>query len=226
MTPLDRLKAAIDILKKNMEGLTNQLIGKRIRYDSPNYVSDILGGSKPISKLFLKKMKVEYSINTEWILTGKGEMFVQDTRHDSQVMETPALYGKRQGQVSWVGVPIFDVPVVAIFNHKSSPIGYVTIPRFQDCVFGIQASGDDMLPDISNGDYILCKETSINEIINGGSYLIVTHQGNEIVRTVRVHKTNSEYISLIPANQSKPSARLARSVIHRIYKIKGVIKSY
>lgn len=227
MTPLDRLKTTIEILKKSREDLTNQMISKDLSYNAPNYVSDILGESKPINKLFLKKLEDVYSISQEWIMTGKGEMFVNEEGHNSKVTERPTPYERKPASAGWIGVPVFDVPIVpAIINHESTPIGYVTIPWFKDCVFGIRISGDDMSPKICNGDYILCKEVNINEIIMGDDYLILTHKGNEIVRYVLPHKTKDDCISLIPGNQSKPSATLAISAIRKMYKVKGVIKSY
>lgn len=227
MTPLDRLKTVIEILKKSSEDLTNQTISKELSYNSPNYVSDILGGSKRINKLFLKNLEDVYSISQEWIMNGEGGMFISEEEHNNKVANQPTLYGQKPGTAEWIGVPVFDVPMAsAIVKHENTPVGYVTIPWFKDCAFGIRISGDDMHPKICNGDYILCKEVNINEIIMGDDYLVLTHKGTEIVRYVYPHKTKDNYISLISGNQSKPSTALAKSAIYKIYKVKGVIKSY
>jgi hypothetical protein len=154
-------------------------------------------------------------------------MFIHEEEHNNTVADQPTRYGQKPGPAGWIGVPVFDVPMASVLvNPKSTPVGYVTIPWFKDCAFGIRISGDDMHPKICNGDYILCKEININEIIMGDDYLVLTHKGTEIVRYVYPHKTKDNYVSLISGNQSKPSTTLAKSAIHKMYKVKGVIKSY
>ncbi|NLR81914.1 helix-turn-helix transcriptional regulator [Chitinophaga eiseniae] len=227
MTQLDRLKEVIEILKRTRKGLTNQLISRELSYNSRNYVSDILGGSKKINKLFRERLEVVYSISREWIVTGKGKMFVEEETNNNTVAEQPTPYRQKRGRAGWIGVPIFDVPIaLSLINHESTPVGYVTIPSFRDCAFGIRISGDEMRPKICNGDYILCKEVNINEIIMGDDYLVLTHKGTEIVRYVYPHEKKDDYILLNTGNQSKPSTTLAISAINKMYKVKGVIKSY
>lgn len=227
MTELDRLKEAIEILKKTRRNLTNQLISSELSYNSQNYVSDILGGSKGITKLFLKRLEVVYSISEKWIMTGKGKMFVDEGTNSNTVAEQSVPYQRKRGQAGWIGVPIFDAPIaLSVINHESTPVGYVTIPSFKDCAFGIRISGDEMRPKICNGDYILCKEVNINEIIMGDDYLVLTHKGTEIVRYVYPHEKKDDYILLNTENQSKPPTTLAISAINKMYKVKGVIKSY
>ncbi|TWF37322.1 peptidase S24-like protein [Chitinophaga polysaccharea] len=227
MTQLNRLKEAVAILKKTRRDLTNQLISRELSYNSRNYMSDILGGSKGITKLFLERLEVVYSISGKWITTGKGKMFIDVETNNNIVTEQPIPYRRKRRQAEWIGVPIFDVPItLSVINHESTPVGYVTIPLFKDCAFGIRISGDDMRPKICNGDYILCKEVNINEIIMGDDYLVLTHNGNEIVRYVYPHEKQDDCISLNTGNQSKPSTTLAISAIRKMYKVKGVIKSY
>lgn len=74
MNSTERLKKAIEYIKSKNGTLTNDGISKSLRYRSPSYVSDLLGGSKPINDIFLSKLQDEYSINAHWITDGKGEM--------------------------------------------------------------------------------------------------------------------------------------------------------
>ena len=233
MSKLDRLKEAISILKKSRKGLTNEIISKELGYRTPTYLSDILGGSKQINKIFCSKLEIEYSINSKWIINGEGDLFANKTEHSSMVTEPAVPYGdgpgkKSIGKVSWAGVPVFDVPIASgVINHESMPVGYIGIPRFKDCIFAIQVSGEDMAPKICNGDYILCKEAAdIEEIIIGEVYLILTRKGNEVVTYAQPHKTRNGYLLLTSEKQLKSSTTLAISAIHKIYKVKGVVKSY
>lgn len=223
MTPIDRLKETIAILKNIRKGLTNQMISKELGYNSETYVSDIIGGSKRINDSFLKKLKNVYSINGEWIMQGKGEMFVDEAGRGKLVAESAIPYG----EAGWSGVPVFDVPIASgIINREITPVDYVKIARFKDCEFGIQASGDEMSPRICNGDYILCKEVHTNEIIIGDVYLILTKKGNEVVRYAQPHKTKSGHILLTSEKQSASSTVLALSAVRKIYKVRGVIRNF
>lgn len=73
MERLKRFIKAIDYLKTKAEEPTNEGVAKLLRYKALNYISDVIGGSKEINPLLLERM-VEFSISTEWIETGKGEM--------------------------------------------------------------------------------------------------------------------------------------------------------
>lgn len=57
-------------------GLTTDNIGQDMGYRSPNYIGHLLRGHKPINTVFLEKLKEDYSVNPQWILTGNGEMML------------------------------------------------------------------------------------------------------------------------------------------------------
>lgn len=73
MERLERFIKAVDYLKAQAEEPTNEGVTKLLRYKALNYISDVIGESKEINPLLLERM-VEFSINPEWIETGKGEM--------------------------------------------------------------------------------------------------------------------------------------------------------
>lgn len=229
---LNRLREAISTLKENREGLTNEAICAKLGYNSASYLSDILGGSKPISKFLLEYLRVEYSISEKWILEGEGKMFIKKTEDNNTSKESGAIYqatpkskGKKADGDGWIGVPVFDVPLASGILEQTTA-SYVDIPRFRDCVLGIQVSGDSMSPKIRNGDYVLCKETDVNEIIMGDVYLILTHKGTEVIKYVYPHETKSDCILLVSDNRSLPPTELPKSSVLKIYKVKGIIKSY
>lgn len=76
MEQLERFKKAIEYLKTKAEKPTNDAVSKLLRYKTPSYISDVIGGSKPITDLLLDRM-VDNSINKEWIETGKGKMLLE-----------------------------------------------------------------------------------------------------------------------------------------------------
>lgn len=78
-----RLIKALDYLKELNPSLGNPGISKALKYRSDNYVADIIRGQKAINQIFLEKLKLEYSINPDWVLSGKGEMIVREDNSGS-----------------------------------------------------------------------------------------------------------------------------------------------
>jgi transcriptional regulator with XRE-family HTH domain len=71
-----RLKKAIEDLRKINPTLKQYHIAKELRI-SNTYLSDMTGGTKTITDNFLEKLEHAFSINAEWIRSGKGEMFTR-----------------------------------------------------------------------------------------------------------------------------------------------------
>ena len=96
MEPLERFIKAIEYLKTKADAPTNEGVARLLRYNAENYISDVIGGSKDINKQLLKRM-VEFSINPDWVKTGKGKMILESQSSEpplSQVNEDPADYNK------------------------------------------------------------------------------------------------------------------------------------
>lgn len=84
MNSKERLVKALDYLKEQNPKLSNPVISRVLNYNANNYVADILSGAKPINALFLKRLKLEYSINPEWIQKGIGNMLVFENETKSK----------------------------------------------------------------------------------------------------------------------------------------------
>lgn len=91
MERLERFIKAIEYLKTKAKEPTNEGVAKLLRYKATNYISDVIGESKEINDLLLERM-VEFSINADWIKTGKGKMLLEMHSSTSQVNEDPADY--------------------------------------------------------------------------------------------------------------------------------------
>jgi hypothetical protein len=91
MERLSRFIKAVDYLKTKADEPTNEAVSRLLKYKTENYISDVIGGSKPISKFLLERM-VEFSINEDWIETGKGKMLIEPKPGPSAVNEDPAIY--------------------------------------------------------------------------------------------------------------------------------------
>jgi len=76
MEQIERFKKAVEYLKTKAKKPTNEEVSRLLRYKTLSYISDVIGGSKPINDLLLDRM-VENSINKEWVETGKGKMLIE-----------------------------------------------------------------------------------------------------------------------------------------------------
>jgi transcriptional regulator with XRE-family HTH domain len=149
------------------------------------------------------------------------------TPNDPEDIIQDGIIGKK-----WPGVPMYDIPVTAgavtmIRDEKApEPAYYLQIPSFKDCTFGARVSGDSMYPEIRNGDYVVCKEVqTLESLIYGDIYLIITKDGIETVKYVHPHE-NTDWVNLVPYNKSVPITPMPKSNIFKVYKVKGVLKGY
>jgi hypothetical protein len=85
MEELERFKRAVEYLKTKAKKPTNEAVSELLRYKTLSYISDVIGGSKPISPLLLDRM-VEYSINKDWVTTGKGQMLLEKNASDNIIV--------------------------------------------------------------------------------------------------------------------------------------------
>lgn len=79
MDKLNRFIKAVEYLKTKADKPTNEEVSRLLRYKTLSYISDVIGGSKPITDLLLDRM-VEKSINKDWIETGKGQMVIENPK--------------------------------------------------------------------------------------------------------------------------------------------------
>lgn len=83
-----RVISAIEKVKEEFRISTNELLSKELRYKALNYVSDIVGGSKPITDLFIGRLKERFNINEEYLKTGKGSLFINENSTSKNSRET------------------------------------------------------------------------------------------------------------------------------------------
>jgi len=88
----ERISQLIDCL-----GVNPNSFAKKLGYDRSQALYDIINGkSKPSFDFFQKLYSSEYSelVNMNWLVTGKGEKFVQNKNNDRLVLNEPEeVYG-------------------------------------------------------------------------------------------------------------------------------------
>ena len=90
MGRLERFVKAVEYLKTKADKPTNDGVSRLLRYNTDSYISDVIGKSKAITPPLLKRM-VEFSINPEWIESGKGEMIMHHAPKNGQALDASSV---------------------------------------------------------------------------------------------------------------------------------------
>jgi phage repressor protein C with HTH and peptisase S24 domain len=186
-------------------GLSNGYLGTQLRR-SGSLGEDIL--NKIIDNCL--------DLNPVWLLTGKGEITIQERYFDNINGIEPAanIYKlKTDNVIQHQSVPLYDIQasasVVALFRDKNSekPIDHITIPNLPKCDGAIYVNGDSMYPLLKSGDIIMYKKVgnSIDNMFWGEMYLVslINDDGDEFVMVKWLHKSEKgeEYVKLVSENR-------------------------
>ncbi|MFI3248561.1 MAG: S24 family peptidase [Rikenellaceae bacterium] len=108
-------------------------------------------------------------INIHWLLTGSGEMQIEELEQSAQI----EFYDADIEQ---------EIRRVGILEPKSR----LLLPKEIDADFAMIYRGDAMIPSISTNSIIMLKQITTEMIIPGREYLVVT-KGISALRIVRYH---------------------------------------
>lgn len=166
-------------------------------------------GNNGISRDLATLITTKYpSVSKAWLLTGEGEMFVEEVA----------------ASASQAGVPYYGMDILAAVDETvlPSPQFYISIPIFDNCDIAAQNIGTAMLPEIAPGAIVILKRWNVESIVPGESYLVVTEQFKGI-RAIRAGSNPSELL-LLPANtQQYDPIVIGKSDIVKLFIVQGII---
>lgn len=151
-------------------------------------------------------------INPKWLETGEGEM----------------LRNEYNGEVVEKDLPYYDVDIIKNFDQIAhdcdvDPTYYMHIPAFYNCDCAVPVFGRSMIPDINDGATVALKEISIDSLLPGEAYVIVTKE-YRTVKYVRTCPEDPSKLRLVPRNLEEfDESLIDRDQIQRLFLIKGVI---
>lgn len=158
-------------------------------------------------------------VNTEWLLTGKGEMIKRDLVYTKQNIPQISLNPK-------IGTPYYDVDFIGgfdeVFNSQITvPNNNIVIKGFEAATLWCNVTGHSMEPKINHGDIIALRECNLEDIQYGEIYAVVL----DTIRTVKILRKSSDpnKLRFIPINISNYDEQ--EYAKHRIIKIFEVIGS-
>lgn len=179
-------------------------------------------------------------INSEWLLTGRGEMLKTNciTDDSSGDMAETATHKDNikiasRHEIRDLNVDLKPrIPVDAAagaLSISSDPISQngcemlPIIPRFPKYDFTIIAKGDSMIPEIASGDELACRFISQRNFIQWGrTHVLDTAQGVVVKRIF----DQSDSIVCRSANTAYPDFLIAKEEIYHIALVVGLIRQY
>lgn len=250
MTELERLNEAIRILKEK-DFIKDQVqIATDLGYNRAQTISDIVTGRTTLTSKFVKAFCSRYGVSENWIHTGKGEwreylVTLHEIAPKASKKKEVIPLGKHkplrlnaeeyaEAFGDWKGLPMYNTPVTASFiatyrdeGGTFQPQYYLHDPRFRDCDFGAIITGDSMYSEIRHGDFIACKEIQDRRfIVFGDIYYVVATNGLETCKYVNPDPTDKNNLLLVPRNEAISPSPIPKDMVHKMYKVRGIIRGY
>ncbi|WP_320053942.1 S24 family peptidase [uncultured Acetobacteroides sp.] len=176
---------------------------------APTVIENIVGKRQgnPSFDVLQKTISANANINSEWLLSDRGEMLKANEESNVIVREFKL---KTDDMRRSDRVPLYNIEavagVVAIFDdlHKQKPTDYLTIPNLPKCDGAVHVTGDSMYPLLKSGDIIAYKVINNKEnIFWGEMYLLsIDFDGDTYITVKYVQKSDKEgYVKLVSQNQ-------------------------
>lgn len=189
-------------------------------------IGQIVSGrkSKPSFDVLNKIVETFPEIDSNWLLTGKGEMFLESI---SQVEDSPISYTNGFKK----GVPYYDIDVSASIQESfqdvaEEPDMYIDFKPFNDCSAYLPIYGDSMYPQFASGEIVALKIIkNIDIIMYGEPYLIITNEEADNLRTLKILRKHEDddKIILKPSNPNFDETVIPKNAIVNLYLVKGKI---
>lgn len=156
-------------------------------------------------------------LNSDWVLTGEGEMLNNETPEPAKSFTE--------------GVPYYDVDFLLGFDeleHPGSPNPdyLIRMPGYDKATMWCNASGHSMEPEISNGDIIALKRIEdVSFLPYGDVYGIITTNGMRTIKRLG-RSSRDGYYRLIPTNKEYDEQEIPLTQIAVVYRVMGAMKAF
>ena len=176
------------------------------------FISQVEEGVSTLSPEFISIILA----NPDWdtsMFTGDGGM-LKEGAGDSSGRGSRIRY--------WVDVDATAGGVELFDDMTTNRFIDLSIPEFRDCTDAVNLYGDSMMPLYRNGQIIILKEWKENFIDFGNVYLVITCNGNRMVKYLR-RGSDADHVLCISENKDFDPFEIERKDILRLYLVKGGI---
>lgn len=199
-------------IRKDLLGLSQAELAKKIGMTQGGY-SDTERGRYQVSVNILTKLNNLFSVNMDYIKTGKGSPFIKaEKTADAETMSLMPSVKKR--------IRYFDF-------HRDFDLGNnnkaedIVIPGFEDCEIAINVWGENMEPDFYSGEIILLKFWEENFVEFGQTYLITTKKKHRMLK--KIFPGKKDFFLCESTNSKYAGVEIKKSDIDSLHIVKGKI---
>lgn len=160
-------------------------------------------------------------LNRLWLMTGEGNMLNDDSPSQPTTPQPP----QEPTHIIkyWVDVDTSAGYVDFPTNPDEREYKKIVLPDFKDCTDAVNLCGDSMYPLYKNGEVIVLKRWDESFIDYGNVYLIITKNGNRMVKYIR-QGSDDAHVLCLSENKNFDSFEILRDDILQLYIVKGSIK--
>ena len=171
-------------------------------------------------------------LNSEWILTGEGNMLKDEIIHRESDLITSKEFETSLDNENFnqkVGIPL--VPLYAMAGAFTGEIGIMnnececySVPGLNNADYLIQVKGNSMLPTYNSGDIVACRRINMQDAFFQWNrvYILDTDQG-PIMKRIKPG-SDQEHITIVSDNPEFEPFELHLSKIYHIALVLGCIK--
>lgn len=187
------LSERIKLVRKSIKCETQKDFSELVNFPFSR-VQDIERGKvKELKASELETLQENFLINSWWLLTGKGEMFISNDTTKNSDNYFIDLLNVRAG----AGEGIYNY-VIETVDTISLDKSFFRTPINTNKIKGIQVDGDSMEPTLRDGDYVLIDE-NINFGTNGiyaiqyGGQILIKRLQFKMDGTILIISDNDKY---------------------------------
>lgn len=191
------------------QGVKQTEVARRIGV-KPQYITKVFSNEREIGKSQIEKWVTQFGFNKVWLLTGEGEMLINNETLPEQTHDTyriPLLPISAQGGA-------FNDFVVSVQESECERV----ISPIKNADFAISIQGDSMAPEYPSGSQVLIKRINERAFIEWGkTYVLDTCNGSVVKNLYPADDPNKVICKSI--NPDFPPFEVSLSDVYGVYKV-------
>ena len=191
------------------QGVKQAEVARRIGV-KPQYITKVFSNEREIGKSQIEKWVTQFGFNKVWLLTGEGEMLINNETLPEQTHDTyriPLLPISAQGGA-------FNDFVVSVQESECERV----ISPIKNADFAISIQGDSMAPEYPSGSQVLIKRINERAFIEWGkTYVLDTCNGSVVKNLYPADDPNKVICKSITPDF--PPFKVSLSDVSGVYKV-------
>ncbi len=197
-------------------------------------INSILKGKRNITLDQMNKLIEVYGVNANFLFGGSQQMF-----EGEEAIHIPLAEKIFEGQknISLVNAQAMAGTSLGAqqsdydeANQENIEVQRFSIPGLEGDLTAVEISGDSMLPNITNGDIVICEKVEsgpFGSIKDNSVYVIVTEDSVVTKRVQNIkHDNQTVGLRLISDNQIYPPYEVEIQEVIALYRVKHRITNY